>query len=123
MSQSEIYSSEKLLELSGGDVDFVIELLEAYVLQAGQEIDAVKKMEGEKDWDGVKFIAHRLRSSSGSVGAKRIAKACSELENYIASSDDIEKSVYLYVESFLEAVSSQLAEIEQELNEIRKTRN
>jgi HPt (histidine-containing phosphotransfer) domain-containing protein len=123
LGTSDPYSAKNLLELAGGDYNFVLELLDAFIEQVKLERTAMTLSAENKDWDDVKFRAHRLRSASGSVGAHQIAGSCAELESYISTSGDIEKSVYLYVEKFQEAISVQLIEIEHELIELKKHRN
>lgn len=117
------YSADHLLEVSGGDRDFVCGLLEMFLEQVRKDIDNVRSLTEEKNWEELKFVAHRLRSSAGSVGANRIAATCSELETYIKSSGGIEKDVYLYVENFLNTTVAELAEIEAELNKLTGSSN
>lgn len=112
------YSSDQLLEVSGGDKEFACGLLEMFLEQARKDLETVRNLAEEKKWEEIKFVAHRLRSSAGSVGANGIAKTCSELESYIKSSGDIEKDVYLYVEHFQTTTITELAEIEKELKKL-----
>lgn len=117
------YSADQLLEVSGGDKEFACGLLEMFLEQVRKDIDYVRSLREAKDWKEVKFVAHRLRSSAGSVGANGIASSCSELETYLKSSGGIEKDVYLYVESFLTTTVAELAEIEEELKKLTGNSN
>lgn len=120
MQNPESYSPKSLLELTGNDISFVVELLTTYLEQTRVAVASIQKNCEEKNWDEIKFSAHKLRSASGSVGAKRVALACAEIEKYLTTTNDVEKGVYLYIESFTQTVYSQLAEIESELEKMRK---
>lgn len=117
------YSADQLLEVSGGDTEFACGLLEMFLEQVRKDIDIVRNLVEAEDWEEIKFVAHRLRSSAGSVGANAIAKSCSELETYIKSSGGIKKDVYLYVENFLSTTITELAEIEEELKKLTGSSN
>lgn len=121
MQNPESYSPKSLLDLTGGDVPFVVELLETYLVQTRAAVLSIKKSGAEKNWDEIKFAAHKLRSASGSVGANRIGAACAEIENYLNTHNDVEKGVYLYLHSFIQTVFAQLSEIEKELEKMRES--
>lgn len=109
------YSVEHILNVSGDDKEFVIEILEMFVVQAKEEVQRIIELSEQKQWQEIKLAAHKLRSSAGSVGAFKIASKCSELESYIATADDIEKRVHLYVQNFKDTCSTEMSEIETEL--------
>lgn len=106
-----IFDITPLLEISGDDRQFVIELLESYVQQTGTDIEAIENNTAQGDAQAVKFTAHRLRSSSGAVGAKHTAAACSEIETIIGDDLSVEKNVYLYIEKLIEAARQDLQAI------------
>ena len=112
------YSANQLLEFAGGDNEFVCGLLEMFLVQAQKDIENMRSLTEAKNWDEMKFVAHRLRSSAGSVGANGIAVTCSELETYLKSSGGVKKDVSLYVDNFLTTTVSELTEIEQELKKL-----
>ena len=113
------YSLNHLIQVSGNDTEFIVEILEMFLPKAVEEVDQTKKLIAEKEWKEAQFVVHRLRSSAGSVGAKKIAGSCSEFEHYLSSSDDIEKSVHLYLDQFLESSRTELSEIEEELEKLQ----
>ncbi len=109
------YTLDHLFHLSGDDPDFIIEILTMFLEQVEEEMQQIQNLADEKNWEQIKYTAHRLRSSAGSVGALKIASECSELERYILADDDIEKGVHLYVRNFIETSRSEVSEIETEL--------
>jgi HPt (histidine-containing phosphotransfer) domain-containing protein len=118
-----VFDIKPLLEISGDDRQFVIELLESYLKQTGTDIEAIEKSTAQGDAQAVKFAAHRLRSSSGAVGAKNTAAACSEIETIIDDHHSVEKSVYLYIEKLvktarqdLQAIADCIALLKEEQN-------
>lgn len=118
-----MYSLNHLKQVSGDDPEFMLEILEMFMNQATQEVGLIEQYAADKKWDDVKFVAHRLRSAAGSVGAKKIATTSSELEQYILSADDIEKSVLLYIRIFSEASETELEEIKAVINSLRNRSN
>lgn len=89
-----------------------------FIEQVRKDVETIRTLSETKNWEELKFVAHRLRSSAGSVGANGIAVTCSELEGYLKSSGGIKKEVYLYVDNFLNTTTAQLTEIEKELKEL-----
>jgi len=105
------FTLEPLLAVSGDDPDFMVEILTMFLDQVEIEVQRVKNLEEEKNWEEIRYTAHRLRSSAGSVGALKIASKCSELERYILAGNDIEKGVHLYVQNFIETCNTEVSEI------------
>lgn len=116
-----MYSLNHLKQVSGDDPEFMLDILEMFMDQATEEVALINQYARDKKWDDVKFVAHRLRSAAGSVGAKKIAASSSELEQYLLGADDIEKSVLLYIQNFAEASETELAEINTEIDSLRNS--
>lgn len=114
-----MYNLNHLKQISGDDPEFMLEILEMFMNQAIEELGLIEQSAADKKWDDVKFVAHRLRSAAGSVGARKIAVSSSELEEYLLSADDIEKSVLLYIDNFVEASKTELAEIKREIDSLK----
>lgn len=113
------YSLDHLIEVSGNDTEFIVEILEMFLPQAIQEVDLIEELIVENQWEKAKFVIHRLRSSSGSVGAMKIARRCSEFEQFLANSDDVQHEVGGYRDAFLAAARTEIAEIEAELKRLK----
>jgi two-component system, sensor histidine kinase and response regulator len=70
-----------------GEPDFVGELIELFLHDAPPQLAALRDAIEEEDADSVELIAHTLKGSSGSMGAKKMAEICAELQNVGASGD------------------------------------
>ena len=66
--------------LGGGDPEFVAELVELFVQQAPRQLSAARAALDVGDRDAVAKAAHTLKSSSGYLGARRLAELCVQLE-------------------------------------------
>jgi PAS domain S-box-containing protein len=64
----------------GGANDFVIELIDQYLLDSASRMTILKDAIALRDATGVEQVAHSLNGSSSAVGANRMAGLCEELE-------------------------------------------
>jgi HPt (histidine-containing phosphotransfer) domain-containing protein len=70
-----------LLELSDDDGPGILaELVEMYLTDTPPKLDALHEALTRGDSDAVAQLAHTVKGSSGSLGAKRMAVLCAELE-------------------------------------------
>jgi HPt (histidine-containing phosphotransfer) domain-containing protein len=71
---------QRLLEITGGDIAFVDELITTYIEDAVVQIEALRRAAGAGTVDELVRPAHSLKSSSDGVGAVALASACRGLE-------------------------------------------
>jgi HPt (histidine-containing phosphotransfer) domain-containing protein len=71
---------DELGESVGGDRGFVVELIETFLTDSAQEVDAVVSAVAAGDAAALVRPAHTLKSSSATVGAHRLAAAARALE-------------------------------------------
>jgi HPt (histidine-containing phosphotransfer) domain-containing protein len=64
----------------GGDMAFVTELVEAYLVDAPQQIEQIRRAADTGDAASMVRPAHTLKSSSATVGALRLASRARRLE-------------------------------------------
>jgi HPt (histidine-containing phosphotransfer) domain-containing protein len=114
----EAYQIENLLELSGNDTAFVLEVLNMFVQTLKSEETEIKTALEEQNWPTAQFISHRLRSSAGSIGAKNIYVSCKELENYIKANKIIEEEIILLAQNLFASCIFDLSEIKKELTKL-----
>lgn len=62
-------------------------VLELYLEDAPQLVAAIAQASAQPDLDALRFAAHSLKSSSGTLGAKRLASLCQRLETQARSGD------------------------------------
>jgi HPt (histidine-containing phosphotransfer) domain-containing protein len=76
-----------LEELSGGDQEFVQEILETYVDTARELVDSIQSAAKEEAAERALYATHTLKGSSRSIGAERLAHVCHVLEESLRSGD------------------------------------
>ena len=69
-----------LLEITGGDIGFVDELIDTYLEDAGVQLEAMRLAADADDAAAMVRPAHSLKSSSADVGAMALADQCRALE-------------------------------------------
>jgi HPt (histidine-containing phosphotransfer) domain-containing protein len=70
----------RLLEITGGDVAFVDELVDTFLDDATVQLDALRAAAAANDVAGIVRPAHSLKSNSDNVGATALADQCRSLE-------------------------------------------
>jgi HPt (histidine-containing phosphotransfer) domain-containing protein len=70
----------ELRDATGGDMDFVRELVSTYVEEAGGNVDDLEAAMAAGDLAAVVRPSHTLKSSSASVGAMRLSELCRGIE-------------------------------------------
>ena len=63
-------------------------VLELYLEDAPQLLLAISQAAAQRNFDALRFSAHSLKSSSGTLGAKRLASLCQQMEFKARSEDD-----------------------------------
>jgi two-component system sensor histidine kinase/response regulator len=64
----------------GGANDFVLELIDQYLVDSASRMTILKDAIALRDASGLEHVAHSLNGSSSAVGANRMAGMCEELE-------------------------------------------
>ncbi len=71
---------ERLLDITGGDLEFLDELVDTYLDDAAVQLAAMRGAADEGDAEGLVRPAHSLKSNSDNVGAVTLTTLCRELE-------------------------------------------
>lgn len=71
---------ERLLEITGGDAEFVEELVDTFIADAVGQLDALDAAAAAGDIDGLIRPAHSLKSNSENVGAIALRDLARQLE-------------------------------------------
>ena len=71
---------ERLLDITGGDVEFLDELVDTYLEDGRAQVAALRDAVASNVVDDLVRPAHTLKSSSANVGALQLADACRALE-------------------------------------------
>ena len=71
---------DRLLEITGGDVGFLDELVDTFLEDAAAQLDALRDVAERNDVDGLVRPAHSLKSNADNVGALALMTLSRELE-------------------------------------------
>ena len=63
------------------DINFFIELLDIYITDMPKVIEKIKSSVEEKDYEKLRFNAHKLKGNSLTLGIDFFVKICSQLES------------------------------------------
>ena len=71
-----------------GQADFIAKMIEIFEQSTEPVPGEIVHLMAAKDWDGVAFAAHSLKSGCGSLGLVRLTDFSGELENAAKRSDE-----------------------------------
>jgi HPt (histidine-containing phosphotransfer) domain-containing protein len=71
---------DSLMDSVGGDAEFMVDLIDTYVADAPDQLEALKTALTVGDVAGLVRPAHTLKSASASLGALVLAERCRQLE-------------------------------------------
>ncbi len=77
---------EELLAVSGGDPDFIAEVVQTFCSGTTELLDSMEQNFQRRDYVALGRDVHRLKSNSNSVGAIALGTLCRQLEELLLSS-------------------------------------
>lgn len=81
-----LFDPQMALESLNQDKQLVIELLQEFIADTGQnDICLIKQAYEEQDWEKIQNLAHKLKSGAVYLGINRLQLACQYLERYYKS--------------------------------------
>lgn len=75
-----VVNPDRLQEVAMGDDEFLCELIDLYLNDAPQQLQALGSAVGSQDTAAVSAAAHKLKGSCGNVGADGLVALCQKLE-------------------------------------------
>ena len=93
---------DEMLENTGGDPEFVVEIIEDYLADVEIRLDELSAALDAGDSAAAKRAAHTIKGSSRSFGATRLSSLAAELEQ-------------LSLQSAFDSVSEQLPDLRAEI--------
>jgi HPt (histidine-containing phosphotransfer) domain-containing protein len=91
---------EQLHQISEGDIELEIEVLQVYVEDISQRLDKIRAEIIGNKWSQIMGEAHHLKGASSNVGAFQVQTLALQLE-VLNQSQDSEKALGLIDEMFL----------------------
>lgn len=108
---------DELSRSVGDDAEFLRELVETYLDDAPQQIEAIRSGLAKRDVERVHRAAHTLKSSSASIGAMTLAEMSHELEAQAlpatTSPHDLDSGDYA---TRADAIAAELDRVREELD-------
>jgi two-component system sensor histidine kinase/response regulator len=83
---SSVFDDFRDLGPETGPDSFVTRLIDQYLAEAATSMAAVKSAVDLRDAPALKFASHSLKGMSGTVGARRLAAICQDMETLAAGS-------------------------------------
>jgi HPt (histidine-containing phosphotransfer) domain-containing protein len=77
-----------LADVVAASVEFANELVDLFVQDSWSRVDALSRALHVRDRGALRTVAHSLKGSAGTVGARRLATFCHLLEQHAIASDD-----------------------------------
>lgn len=99
-----------LVEMTGGEMDFVDELVDTFLEDGDRQIGALQAAVAGGDGDALVRPAHSLKSGSLNVGAMHLGGLCRELEEAARSTGAVPD-----VADRVTAIASAFAEVRRDL--------
>jgi HPt (histidine-containing phosphotransfer) domain-containing protein len=81
---------EQLNQISEGDIEFEVEVLQVYVEDISQRIDKIREAIAIADYSQIKKQSHHIKGSSSNVGAMQMRAFAVQLEE-LGENPDSEK--------------------------------
>ena len=98
---------EHIREATMGDDEFLAELIDLFLNDTPAQLEALRNAVGTGDAEGVASAAHRLKGSSGNMGAESLSALCLHVEK---SSNGNQ----------LEGLPQLVEQVDEEFDQVRK---
>src|SRR4051812_36262422 len=79
-----------LKDLSRGDNNFILEMISVFLTQTPESINSLKTHLNNKDWKGVRGVAHKMKPSMTFMGIKELESVIASIEDYAAKQTSVE---------------------------------
>jgi len=108
---------EYIMELAGGEDEFVIEIIESYLETVGPNIRLLSEAVTDYDMDRITFLAHKLKGSFRFIGCTGPGDIMEQIENSNSRGDRMRiKELMSLVEKEYAGTENELKQVLHELN-------
>lgn len=109
-----VINPDRLQEITMGDGEFMIELIDLYLQDAPAQLEALSGAVAAQDTRAVSAAAHKLKGSCGNVGAEGLMALCQQMEVTGKASRLHE------LPELLQQVAREFAEVNQALKAVKE---
>ncbi len=117
-SPSEKIDLTYLQELSGGDKDFIGEMLQTFLGETSEMLNNLKEVENGDDHERTYQIAHKLKSSLRMIGMEQAAQLCIQIEEK-ARAEQADEAQQSNIKDLMERVRQTIPALEKELESLK----
>ena len=103
-----------LKELSEGSNEFIVEMLEMFLIQTPEMLEHMAKYLHEKKWQELRGLAHKMKSTIGFVGIHSIKGTVKTVEQYAAEQIHLDLLPDL-VTKVIQVCSTAITELKEEI--------
>lgn len=98
---------EYLSEISGGDVEFELDLIQTFLEAAPTLVEGYAAAVASGNCAGARHAAHTLKGSSRSIGATKFARVCEDAERAARAEDaELCKSLLPQIQASFDALKA-----------------
>lgn len=87
MEESTQLNLSYLDEMSGGDSEFICEILDTFLESSFDLVNSIEAAAKSRNAEAAHQVTHTLKGSSRSIGAEGVAKICEDMERFARSGD------------------------------------
>lgn len=106
-----------LRTVSKGNDEFVKKIVNSFVTQASSDIVKMQECLDNKDWEGLHFIAHKMKSSIHFVGIKELHTTIRDIEMFAQEKSNYDALLQL-VPQFINVCRLAIRELEHEMESL-----
>ncbi len=105
-----------LTEISGGDKNFIREMLELFVVTTGSEAEQYDALLANSEYERLGSLAHKMKAPIQMLGANELFETIRKLETYGKERSNLDQIPVL-----IEKVKSEISLLKEEIVERLKT--
>ena len=115
-----LFDMSYLKEVSKGNVLFMTEMIQIFLLKTPETLIILEKAIADKDWENVGFYAHKLKATYAYVGMDEMRKILVDIEKSAKNLENVEL-IYSKYEYLAKSTQTALGEILQYKIELEST--
>lgn len=115
MGTEKKYDLSYLNEISGGDKDFILDMITDFVNNTPTVLAEVAKNINSNDWQNLYKAVHKFIPSFEFVGAEKVREALVKIEDYSKTQTNLNEIPYFY-EQVKEYCNEVIVELKQDYN-------
>ena len=88
-TEGKLVNTQDLIDLSRGNNQFIFEMIDIYTEQNPADLNEIAKAINEQNYDNIRMIAHRMKTSVGFMGIASLLQPLSDIEELAEKKQDL----------------------------------